>query len=193
MKNTFVWLSHLAAYASQSITVKISSSLRSGPSCPLQAVWLEKNCQTSIKVAMVTHYEGEFIKSKLYTVSLIATWWGWTPYTSRVQGAQKWCMVGFWGLSGTFWWKHYQIKVAGHSQLRGGRSPFWTPIPDLEGPGPGVLLELKYSRIFSLLLEENLSLRHIKNNPIWSHWMQLTSLRVILGCTDCSYQKNYNF
>ena len=30
---------------------------------------------------MVTHYEGEFIKSKLYDMSLIAIWWGLTPPT----------------------------------------------------------------------------------------------------------------
>ena len=39
---------------------------------------------------MVTHYEGEFIKSKLHHMSLIVIWLGWTPptLTPRVQGAR---------------------------------------------------------------------------------------------------------
>ena len=30
------------------------------------------------------------------------------------------------------------LKVAGHPQLREGRSSVWTPNPVLEGPGPSV-------------------------------------------------------
>ena len=37
--------------------------------------------------------------------------------------------------------KLYQTKVARHPQYSGGGSPLWTRNPDLEGPGPGVLLE----------------------------------------------------
>ena len=46
--------------------------------------------------------------------------------------------VGFWSLSRAFWWKLYQTKVAGHPQISGGRSPYRTPNPDLEGPGLSV-------------------------------------------------------
>ena len=35
-----------------------------------------------------------------------------------------------------------KTKVSGHPQISGGRSPVWTPNPDLEGLGPSVLLEL---------------------------------------------------
>ena len=58
-----------------------------------------------------------------------------------VQGAQKGDPVGFWSLSCAFWWILYKTIVAGHPQLSGGRSPVQTPNPDLEGPGPGVLME----------------------------------------------------
>ena len=39
---------------------------------------------------MVTHYEVEFIKSKLHHMSLIVIWLGWKPptLTPRVQGAR---------------------------------------------------------------------------------------------------------
>ena len=86
---------------------------------------------------MVTHYEGGFIKSKLHDMSLIAIWLGWTPYTLTlgVQGAQKGGPLGFWSLRGAFWRILDKTKVAGHPQLSGGRSPYRTPNPDLEGPG----------------------------------------------------------
>ena len=92
---------------------------------------------------MVTHYEGEFIKSKLHDMFLIAIWWGWTPYTltPRVQGAKKGGPVGFWSLSSAFWWKLYQTKVVRHPQLSGGRLPYSTPNLDLEGPGPGLIFK----------------------------------------------------
>ena len=65
-----------------------------------------------------------------------------TPYPDpRVHEAQKGGLVGFWSLSRVFWRTLYKTKVAGHTQLSGGRSPLWTPNLDLEGPGPGVLLE----------------------------------------------------
>ena len=71
---------------------------------------------------------------------LVAIWLGWTPPTLApgVQGAQKGAPVGFWSLSSAFWWKLYNTKVAGHPQLSGSRSPYRTPNPDLEGPGPSV-------------------------------------------------------
>ena len=46
-----------------------------------------------------------------------------------------------WILNHAFCQKVYNTKVAEHSQLNGGGSPFWTPNPDLYGLGPGVLLE----------------------------------------------------
>ena len=56
-----------------------------------------------------------------------------TPYPDpRVKGG----LVGFWSLSCVFWRSLYQTKVAGHLQISGGRSPYCTPNPDLEGPGP---------------------------------------------------------
>ena len=86
--------------------------------------------------AMVTHYEGEFIKSKLHHMFLLAIWLGWTPYTltPRAQGAQKGGLVRFWSLRGAFWRKLYQTKVARHPQLSGGRSPYRT-WRGLQGPG----------------------------------------------------------
>ena len=50
-------------------------------------------------------------------------------------------LPGFWSLNHAFWRTLYQTKVVGHLQYSGGRSPFQTPNPDLEGPGPGVRLE----------------------------------------------------
>ena len=58
-----------------------------------------------------------------------------------VQGGLKGGPVGFWSLSHAFWLKLYNTKVAGHPQLSGGWSPYRTPNPDLEGPGPSALLE----------------------------------------------------
>ena len=83
-------------------------------------------------VAMVSHYEREYIKSKLHDMFLIAIWLGLTPYslTSRVQGGP----VGYLSLSGAFWQKLYKTKVAGQPQLSGGRSPFWTTNLDLAIP-----------------------------------------------------------
>ena len=42
----------------------------------------------------------------------------------------------------------------------------------------GVLFKIaqKFTRIFGLLLQENLLLRRSKNRPIWSHWSQLMSV-----------------
>ena len=83
-------------------------------------------------VAIVSHYEREYIKSKLHDMFLIAIWLGLTPYslTSRVQGGP----VGYLSLSGVFWQKLYKTKVAGQPQLSGGRSPFWTTNLDLAIP-----------------------------------------------------------
>ena len=49
------------------------------------------------------------------------------------------CPVGLWSLRGAYWQKLYKTKVSKHPHFSGGRSPYRTPIPDLEGPGPGVL------------------------------------------------------
>ena len=84
---------------------------------------------------MVTHYEGEFIKSKMSLKVRLETLYP----DPGVQGAPKGGLVGFWSLSHAFWRMLYQTKVAGHPQLSRGRSPFRTSNPDLEGPG--VLLE----------------------------------------------------
>ena len=83
-------------------------------------------------VAIVSHYEREYIKSKLHDMFLIAIWLGLTLYslTSRVQGGP----VGYLSLSGAFWQKLYKTKVAGQPQLSGGRSPFWTTNLDLAIP-----------------------------------------------------------
>ena len=59
----------------------------------------------------------------------------------RVWGGPKGGQVGICSPSCAFGGTLYQTKVEGHTQLSGGRSPFWTPNPDLEGPGPSVLLE----------------------------------------------------
>ena len=55
------------------------------------------------------------------------------------------CVKGVRGSSGAsaahFGKSFIKTKVAGCPQFSGGRSPFWTPNPDLEGPWPHVLLE----------------------------------------------------
>ena len=81
---------------------------------------------------------------KLWCILPIAIWWGWSPYTLTpgAWAGGKRGPVGFWSLSSAFWQKLYKTKVAGHPQLSWDRSPVWTPNPDLEGPGPHVLLEL---------------------------------------------------
>ena len=46
-------------------------------------------------VAMVTHNEGEFIKSKLHYMSLIVIWLGWTPHTLTLgsRGPKRGCIL----------------------------------------------------------------------------------------------------
>ena len=62
------------------------------------------------------------------------------PPHPQVQGAKggTGCL---WSLSRAFWQKLYKTKVAGRPWFSRGGSPFWAPNPDLEGPGPHVLLE----------------------------------------------------
>ena len=57
-------------------------------------------------------------------------------------------LVGFWSLSGAFWQKLYKTKTAGQPQYSGSRSLLWMPNPDLEGPGPCVLLEPHFQEEF---------------------------------------------
>ena len=41
-----------------------------------------------------------------------------------------------WSLNRAFLWKLYKTKVARHPQIKWGKSTFWTPNLDPEGPGP---------------------------------------------------------
>ena len=74
---------------------------------------------------MVTHYEGEFIKSKLHDMSLKAIWLGWTPYTltPRVQGVKRGGLMGS-GASGVhFGGKFIKQKLLGTPNLVGVGHP----------------------------------------------------------------------
>ena len=65
-----------------------------------------------------------------------------------------------------FWLKLYNTKVASQPQLSGYRSPFLTPNPDMEGPGPGVLLEP-----WCLTFKEVFKIKVVVNVP-FSEWPQ---------------------
>ena len=86
---------------------------------------------------MVTHMEGQFVKSKLLFMFLVATWLGWTPYTLTL-GFQK-------GLKGAWWGSLASVVNFGRNFIKqtcrvGQSQLFWTPNPNLEGYGSCVLL-----------------------------------------------------
>ena len=83
---------------------------------------------------MVTHYEGEFIKSKLHHMFLLAIWWGWTPYTLTpgVQGA-------WWGSEASavhFGGKFIKQKLLGTPKLVGVGHLFGPQIQIWKDLGP---------------------------------------------------------
>ena len=79
---------------------------------------------------MVTHYEGELIKQKLYDMSLIDIWSGLRPPKLTL-----WSRGAWWG------------SGASAVHFSGGRSPYRTPNPDLEGPGPNVSFSRRFYKI----------------------------------------------
>ncbi len=65
----------------------------------------------------------------------------------RGQGGPKQGLESIYSLNGETRQKVYKTKVVGKVCFSGGRSYFWARNPDLEGPGPHVLLE-QWSIIF---------------------------------------------
>ena len=60
-----------------------------------------------------------------------------TPGSRRPKRGAQWDS----GALAIHFGENFKTKVAGHPQLSGYGLPVWTPNQDLEGPGPGVLME----------------------------------------------------
>ena len=81
-------------------------------------------------------FDENFLKQKLLrTPDLVGMGHLFGP---QIQIWKDLGLVSFWSLSSAFWLKFYNTKVAGHPQFTGGGSPYRTPNPDLERPGPSV-------------------------------------------------------
>ena len=71
--------------------------------------------------AMFTHYEGEFIKSKLHHMFLLCIWWGWTPPTlpPGSRGHKSWSGWGSWASGVHFGGNFIKQKLLGTPNLVG--------------------------------------------------------------------------